>query len=171
MFLFIFSAVLKVIRKKQLWFLVFMVWGRGGSAAPAEEVVDGCHTKSNLMLSNPGFPWEKRTCCSNIWESSLKSSSKYSTHSYGIKGKILWLTVRTESAQMMFLPCLNLQEKFKAYQKFSWFPWKQDFNLWIKTAQGPKMPNTNYKNIFLHWDSQNNMQIAKQNRNNEFTRD
>lgn len=51
MFIFI-SAVVKAIREKLHPALVFMVWGRDRSAAPAEEVVDGCHTKSNSMLSN-----------------------------------------------------------------------------------------------------------------------
>lgn len=37
-----------------------MVWGRGGSAAPVEEVVDGCHTKINLMLSNTLVSLERR---------------------------------------------------------------------------------------------------------------
>lgn len=115
-------------------------WGNCGSLS---------HEKKLDAIKYPSFPWQKRTCCSNIWELRLKSSSKYSSHSYGIKGKILWLTLRTESAQMMFPSCLNLWEKFKAYQKFSWFPWKQDFNLWIKTAQGPKC-QTQIIKIFFH---------------------
>lgn len=37
-----------------------MVWDRGGSAALAEELVDGHHTKSNSMLSNTLVSLEKR---------------------------------------------------------------------------------------------------------------
>lgn len=59
MFIFI-SAVLKVIRAKLPPLLVFMVWGRGRSAAPGEEVVDGCHTKSDSMLSNTLISLDKR---------------------------------------------------------------------------------------------------------------
>lgn len=45
------------------------------------------------------------------------------------------------------------------------------FQLVNQNCMRAKMPYTNYKNIFPHWDSQNKSQIVKQNRNNEFTRD
>lgn len=57
MFIFI-SAVLKVIREKLHGLLVLMVGGR--SAAPAEEIVDGCHTKTHSMLSNILVSLDKR---------------------------------------------------------------------------------------------------------------
>lgn len=54
------SAVLKIIREKLHQLLVFMVWGRGRFAAPDEEVMDGCLTKSNSMLSNTLVSLDRR---------------------------------------------------------------------------------------------------------------
>lgn len=91
------------------------------------------------------------------------------TDSRNLKDKLWWWL---QLISLDDVPhCLDFWEKSKADQQFSWFPWKQDFNLWIKIAWGPKMPNRDYKNIFPQWDSHNKRLIVKQNRNNKFTRD